>query len=91
MEALVAGKALVATPLAVAGLDLAPGRHALVVEPGDFAEAISSLLADRARRIELGRAARAWAVENLRWDERLDDLDALYERLLASRSARARS
>jgi glycosyltransferase involved in cell wall biosynthesis len=91
MEALVAGKALVATPLAVAGLALDPGRHALVVEPADFADAVSTLLADRARRIELGQAAREWAVENLRWDERLDDHDALYERLLASRSARARS
>ena len=91
MEALVAGKALVATPLAVAGLALTPGWHALVVEPSDFGDAVSSLLADRTRRVELGRAAREWAVENLRWDERLDEHDALYDRLLASRSARARS
>ena len=91
MEALVAGKAVVATPLAVAGLDLTPGRHAMVVEPSHFADAISDLLGDRTRRVELGRAARDWALANLRWDDRLDAHDALYERLLANRSARARS
>lgn len=91
VEALVAGKAVVATPLAVAGLSLEPGRHALVVEPTAFAGAVSSLLSDGERRVGLGRAAREWARENLRWDGPLAEHDALYERLIARRAVRARS
>lgn len=91
IEALVAGKAVVATPLAVAGLGLEPGRHALVVEPEGFADAVVSLLGDRARRDALGRAAREWARESLRWDRPLAEHDALYRRLIARRGARARS
>jgi glycosyltransferase involved in cell wall biosynthesis len=89
VEALVAGKAVVASPLAVEGLALEPGRHALVAESGAFADAVSSLLADRDRRVELARAAREWARENLRWERALDEYDALYRRLV-SRGARAR-
>lgn len=88
-DALVAGKAVVATPLAVEGLALEPARHALVADPAGFADAVSSLLADRGRRVELARNAREWARENLRWDRALDEYDALYRRLV-SRGARAR-
>jgi glycosyltransferase involved in cell wall biosynthesis len=92
IEALVAGKAVVATPLAVEGLDLEPGRHALVVEPTRaFADAVASLLSDRARRVAIGRAAREWARENLGWARPLGEYDALYERLIARRGGRARS
>ena len=89
-DALVAGKALVASPLAVEGLALEPGRHALVVEPDEFADAVSALLDDRSRRAELGRNARAWAVENLGWERALDAYAELYARLV-SRGGRARS
>jgi polysaccharide biosynthesis protein PslH len=89
LDALVAGKAVVASPLAVAGLGLEPGRHALVAESGAFADAVSSLLSDRPRRAELGRTARGWALENLGWERPLDEYDGLYARLL-SRAGRAR-
>jgi glycosyltransferase involved in cell wall biosynthesis len=88
-DALVAGKAVVATPLAVEGLALEAGRHALVAEPDAFADAVASLLADPGRRIELARAAREWALANLGWKPALDAYDALYWRLV-SRAARAR-
>jgi glycosyltransferase involved in cell wall biosynthesis len=90
LDALVAGKAIVASPLAGAGLGLEPGRHAVVAEPAAFADAVSSLLSDRKRRAELGRSAREWALENLGWERALDELDALYTRLV-SRAGRAQS
>jgi glycosyltransferase involved in cell wall biosynthesis len=89
-DALVAGKAVVASPLAVEGLELTPGRHAIVADSADFADAVSALLSDRARRVELGRNARQWAVENLRWERALDAYDELYGRVL-SRTGRGRS
>jgi glycosyltransferase involved in cell wall biosynthesis len=90
LDALVAGKAVAATPLAVEGIGIEPGRHALVAEPARFADALSALLDDRPRRIELGRNAREWARANLGWDPALDAYDELYRRLL-SRGGRARS
>jgi glycosyltransferase involved in cell wall biosynthesis len=90
VDALVAGKAVVATPLAVSGLALEPGRDAVVVDADDFADAVCALLSNRLRRAELGRNARAWALANLGWDPALDAHDALYRSLL-SRAAGARS
>ena len=69
LEALAAGKALVTTPLGAAGLDLEPGRHALVAErPEDFAAAVTSLLDAPVRRAELGAAGRSHAAEHFDWD-----------------------
>ena len=90
LDALVAGKAVVASPLAVEGLALEPGRHAIVADSDAFADAVSSLLSDRTRRAELGRNAREWARANLGWERALDEYDALYARLI-SRGGRARS
>ena len=90
VDALVAGKAVVASPLALEGLALEPGRHAIVAEPREFADAVSSLLEDRARRAELGTNAREWALANLGWERALDEYDALYARLV-NRAGRARS
>lgn len=89
-DALVAGKAVVASPLAVEGLGLTPGRHAIVADSAEFADAVAALLSDRSRRVELGHNARRWAVENLRWDRALDAYDELYGRVL-SRAGRGRS
>lgn len=84
LESLAAGKALVATPLAVAGLDLEPGRHALVAERGeDVIEAIATLLEDPERRAELARAGRAWVASRFGWARTAAAYEALYERLLA--------
>ena len=90
VDALVAGKSVVATPLAVSGLALEPGRHAVVVDTRGFVDAVSALLSDAARRAELGRNAREWALANLGWDRALDAHDALYRSLL-SRAGRGRS
>ena len=60
LEALGAGKALVATPLAASGMGLTAGEHALLVETDEeIAEAIAELVEHPARRAALGAAAFA--------------------------------
>jgi glycosyltransferase involved in cell wall biosynthesis len=86
LEALTAGKAIVAYPEALAGLEVEDGVHALVArDEAGFADAVTSLLADPRLRKALGSAAREWAVEHLRWDGPLDAYDALYRDLLSAR------
>lgn len=81
LEALAAGKAVVASPLAAEGLDGAP----LLLADGDeeTAEAIAGLLEDRDRRILLATEAREWAVAHLGWQRTVDAFEALYERLVS--------
>ena len=83
LEALATGKPLVATPRALAGIDLTPGDHALVGETdAELAEAIATLLADPERRRRLGEAAHDWAAEHLAWPGTLDEYDQLYASLV---------
>jgi glycosyltransferase involved in cell wall biosynthesis len=81
LEALAAGKAVVATPLAAEGLDGAP----LLLASGDeeTAQAIAGLLEDRDRRVALATRAREWSVAHLGWRRTVDAFEALYERLLS--------
>jgi glycosyltransferase involved in cell wall biosynthesis len=82
LEALAAGKALVATPRAVAGLDLEPGRHAAVAEgDAELADALAGLLADRGRRGEMAAAAREWARDRLDWRHAVSAYERLYDSL----------
>ncbi|MBI3769761.1 MAG: glycosyltransferase [Deltaproteobacteria bacterium] len=83
LEALAAGKAVVASPLAVEGLEVVSGAHCLVADTDDeIAAAVSNLLDDPALRARLGGAARAWAAANLGWPRAVAAYDALYDRLL---------
>jgi hypothetical protein len=79
LEALAAGKAVVASPLAAAGLEVEDGRELLLAETdAEFAAAISLLLAEPERRAALGRAARAWAENGLGWPRIVAAYEALY-------------
>lgn len=90
-EALGAGKAVVATPLALEGLAVVPGTHALVAgSTADFVAAVAALLADPARRAALGRAARAWALEHLGPDRTAAAYEVLYDSLPGDRSVTER-
>ena len=83
LEALAAGKALVATPLAVAGLDVADGRHVRLAETAAaFADAVSGLLDDPAARRNLGGEARTWALEQPGWAEVAARYERVYESLV---------
>jgi glycosyltransferase involved in cell wall biosynthesis len=80
LEALAAGKALVATPLAVAGLDVSDGRHVrLAATTAAFADAVSGLLDDPGARRALGAEARAWALEQPGWDAVAARYEQVYE------------
>ncbi len=79
MEALAAGKALVASPLAVEGLDLADGEEVVIAETDEeFASAVVDLLGDERRRCALARKARDWAEANLGWGRVVAAYEELY-------------
>jgi glycosyltransferase involved in cell wall biosynthesis len=82
LEALAAGKAVVASPLAVAGLDVVDGRELLLAESdAEFAQAVTLLLDDEPRRVELAGAARRWAEAHLGWDGLVERYEDLYRSL----------
>jgi glycosyltransferase involved in cell wall biosynthesis len=83
LEALASGKATVATPLAVEGLDVVDGEHVLLADSDDeIVAAILSLLLDPGRRSALAARARAWALTNLGWENALREYETLYDSLL---------
>jgi polysaccharide biosynthesis protein PslH len=83
LETLAAGKALVATPRALAGLPLVAGKHALVGDTDtELADALVALLRDPNRRRGMADAARAWATEELAWERTAVAYEALYASLL---------
>jgi glycosyltransferase involved in cell wall biosynthesis len=85
LEAMAAGKAIVASPLAAAGLAVGDGEELVLVDSdAEFAAAIARLLGDGARRAALGARARAWARANLGWDSRVRAYEDLYRRLESS-------
>lgn len=86
MEALAAGKAVVATRLAAAGLEVADGQHLLFADRSEeFALVIAELLNDPVARQRLGQSARTWAAANLNWDRSIAAYEALQDRLLGAR------
>ena len=86
LEALAAGKATVATPLALAGLDVVAGTHALVGETdAELSDAIARLLEDEDLRQRTGTAAREWAGSHLTWERAVAAYDDLYGSLRAER------
>lgn len=86
LEALGAGKAVVATPLALEGLDAPHGEAVLVAESADeLAAHITALLQDDERRRSLGLAAHRWAAGALDATRTADRLDAIYADLLQRR------
>lgn len=88
LEALAAGKAVIASPLAVEGLDVADGIEVVVAESDqEFSDAIVRLLANPGPRVSLGARARAWALANLSWERSTAAYEALYERLTAQPDA----
>jgi glycosyltransferase involved in cell wall biosynthesis len=89
LEALAAGKAVVATPLALEGLEVRPGEQVLVAETAaEFASALVELLADVERRRAVAVAARQWAEEHLDVETQVRAYEALFERLLLRRELR---
>ena len=81
LEAMAAGKALVATAAANLGIDAAPGAEILIEEDArGFAAAVGRLLGDEALARSLGAAARVRALRDFSWERRLCELDAALDR-----------
>ncbi len=85
LEALGAGKALVATPRAAEGVAAIPGEHfVLAAGEDELVDALTGLLEDPARRRQLGENARGWAERELGWSRSLAAFERLYDDLAGS-------
>ena len=93
LEAMVAGKAIIASATAGIPEAITDGRDGILVTPGDLdalAAALANLLANEGRRRALGSAARVRAEREFTVEAMTDRYLAIYNSLLAARSARAR-
>jgi sugar transferase (PEP-CTERM/EpsH1 system associated) len=69
LEAMAMGKAVVASPQALAGVKVEPGVHLRAAEsPAEWAEAVLRLFDDAPLRQQLGSAARAFVELHHDWD-----------------------
>jgi glycosyltransferase involved in cell wall biosynthesis len=83
MEALASGTPLVATPAGGIRQVVTDGDTGLVVPERDasaLATAIEALLADRGRRVAMGRRARALVEHRYTWAQVAAAFDAIYDR-----------
>ncbi|MBX5451418.1 glycosyltransferase [Thermogemmatispora sp.] len=86
LEALAMKKAVVSTTLGAEGLAVVSGRHLVIADtPGDFANAVISLLEDAERRQALGEAGRRLVEQNYSWDHCQKQLAALLQEHLGKR------
>ena len=92
LDALAMGKALVATGLAVEGLDIIAEVHYLRAErPGEYVEQVRRLESDPELRRRLGSAGRAVVTQRYSWEVIGRKLEAAYQLAIAERSAAPRS
>ena len=83
LEGLAAGKAIVATPLALEGLALQDGVQVRVAEDDStFVDAVVDLLTNVERRVTIAKAARQWAEQHLGMDAQVRAYEDLYTSLL---------
>ncbi|HEV8637695.1 MAG TPA: glycosyltransferase [Chloroflexota bacterium] len=86
LEACAHGVPIVSTSLGAEGIDLAPGRDALVADdPASFAGAVVRLLRDRPERRALADAGRALVESCYDWRVLVPRLEALYDELVGDR------
>ncbi len=78
LEALAAGKPVVVTPQALAGLRAVPDKHlASAATPAEWVDALSDLLTNPALRRQLAQSGRAFVEQQYRWSQQLSALDTL--------------
>ena len=91
LEAFLAGKPVVASDLGALPELVAPGERGDLFEPGnpdDLAAKVEALFRDEDRTRVMGRAARAFAVNNYNQDSYYEKLMSVYRRLTGSSSDR---
>jgi glycosyltransferase involved in cell wall biosynthesis len=87
LEALAAGRPVVATTLGASGVGFEDGKHGLLgANPEELAGALAVLLADPARAARMGAAGRELA-ERYRWPEALAGVSALYAQVVSRHRA----
>jgi polysaccharide biosynthesis protein PslH len=88
-EAMAMGKAVVSTSVGAEGLAVRSGENIVLADtPNDFAQAVISLLRDRARRQQLGAAARTLVQEHYSWTIVANDFARALQEVIISSSAR---
>lgn len=86
LEALAAGKAVVAYPLAMEGLQVSNGQHAFIAgDDQEFVVCILELLGDEEKRRRTATAAYDWACQNISWQRSVTAYENLYADLLQDR------
>jgi glycosyltransferase involved in cell wall biosynthesis len=91
LEGMSMSKAVVSTSVGCEGIDVSHDEHILIVdESRAFADAALTLMADRSRRLALGRAGRELVERQYRWDSVVDRLEGFHARLAAEHPAGAR-
>ena len=79
LEAMAMAKPIVATTMAVDGLNVEAGEDLLIADdPAEMTEAILSVLSDPERAESLGRSARRRAEFEYRWEKVGWEIEALY-------------
>ncbi|MFN2250403.1 MAG: glycosyltransferase, partial [Anaerolineae bacterium] len=79
LEAMAMAKPIVATSLAVEGLDVRDGHEVLLADkPADLAAAIARVMDDEQLQRDLGARARAKAEAGYRWDVLVPRIEELY-------------
>lgn len=94
LEWMAAGKAIVASRVGGIPSIVSHGKEAVLVPPRDyvaFAEEIGRLLDDPLERQRLGEAAQRRQRAEFRFEQTLDLLEALYQRLYAEAAVRGRA
>ena len=84
LEAMAMARPIVATPVALEGVEGTAGTVAAAEEPGRLAAEIDRLLGDPATRREMGARGRALVVERYSWEACADAYERIYERIVAS-------
>lgn len=80
LEAMAMGKAIVSTSRGVEGIDLVPGRDALIADsPQDLARSVVSLLRNPDRRRALGQSARTLAQSKYDWRQIIPTFERVYK------------
>ncbi len=78
LEALAMGKAVIASPPALAALSVEPGVHLLSASsPGEWISAVPRVLHDESLRRRLGSAGRSYVETHHHWDRCLEPLGDL--------------
>lgn len=79
-------KAVVATPLAVEGIRITPGKEILIAHSsGEFVASIKRVLGDSSLRMRLGAAGRRLMAEDYSWPKIGQKLNQIYEKTVCTR------